>query len=247
MNIELSHALRAAHEAANDVLARRRRLDEQTKILPAAIDRCEEDLARLRNQLAQSEADGSICPPDEVMLHQSNADELRPRVEAAAKRLDDLRRQMQALENTAPQIDKAVTDAARLFQAELQSFARDITVVLEQELISALEAPRRVIERLSALRPLDHAHDFFNAMFLPAPSTYRNFYGFDQSRHGHQNLLEVTVPDPQLAAQLKPLIETQARLRAYRPYVPRRARPNQTPSAHGYVIEGRAEPRAVLR
>jgi hypothetical protein len=240
--IEIPAQLREADEAARAALSRRRRLDEQTSTLPAEIERGEQEVARLRSELANMEADAAIAMTSaEQVQAQRRAEALRAQIDPALTELENARRRLEVLESRAADLDDAVAEASQAFEVEIQSFQQALMDAFDVELFEALAPARAVVARLRALNQLDHrCRNFLNAMCVPCPSIQWQLDSVDLRLIG-RNLIAVDEPDAEMAAQLAPLNATRVALRAHQKYVPlavaEAERRKRIPSHHGYTME----------
>jgi hypothetical protein len=238
--IELPRELVAADQTARAALDKRRRLDAQTATLPADIERADKALAALCDELRHAEVDAAVAPPAEAAQIQQRADALHGKVEIATKQLAELQRKFEAFEISAPRIDAEVTDVARVFEAELQTYLRALMTAFDQELDDALAPARAVVAKMLPLQSFDLGRNFLNTMCVPLPTLNWQLDSVDLRLVG-RNLLAADEPDADMVARLAPLIATRTALRSHQAYVPRAVaeeeRRKRIPTSHGYRIE----------
>jgi hypothetical protein len=222
----LPRELLDAIDAANAELARRRRLDHATSEAPHKIAELELKVERLRDELAQHEAEAALSERggDDEIRSRRAADQTLKSLSFAEREIDDFQRSLAALEAAAPAIDEAVTQAGVVLNREIQTFGDNYRASIAAEL-RVLRAPilsLLVQARAVGLGLFDVG--FTDAAFLGDPETFVSLGRGNRLDYLGANLIDCRnasgAPNDPLVQAFEPVRAARSALGRHRPYVP---------------------------
>ncbi|MCL9851198.1 hypothetical protein RSP673_011140 [Ralstonia solanacearum P673] len=222
----LTPEVESAIQEVHDALARRKLLDEAANAAPAQIAGLEQEINRLRGEIAGREADTALCAGADLAGIERAIKKLESELATKETELRRAKARIEALEARAPEIDAAIDTAGGALNLEVSMLVARFKSVVAQEMREAAKALQPIMERARAMGP--QLNDFCVGAYLPDPETFMLSAVNYKSQNGNAgvNLLrgESGMPNP-VVEVMKPVNEALAALGRHSAYVPLAKRP----------------------
>lgn len=222
----LTPEVKAAIQEVHDALARRKLLDEAANAAPVQIAGLEQEINRLRGEIAGREADTALCADADLAGIERAIKKLESELVTKETELRRTKARIEALEARAPEVDAAIDTAGGVLNLEVSMLVASFKSLVAQEMREAAKALLPIMERARAMGP--QLNDFCVAAYLPDPETFMLSAINYKSQNGNVgvNLLrgESGMPNP-VVEVMKPVNEALAALGRHSAYVPLAKRP----------------------
>jgi hypothetical protein len=229
----LPEELKAAIASVHDAIERRKALVNVIDSSPAQLAAKEQEIASLRGELVEAEADILLIEEGKVPALQKQIDKMVATIEEKEVEVSRFKARIDALEQRVPTIDSEIEAAGPVLNIEVSKFSSLLKARIGAELRDAMPAVRAILNKARALESVGYCADFFRIAFVPdlelaVPPTLVHIGA------GQNNLLNNDTPrEPNVIDELlAPARAAMAAMRAHRPYVPLANRPKP------YVTKG---------
>ena len=226
---EITPELNAAIQAVHAAFMRRKNLDDAVNALPKMVSDHEQDVMRLSDELAASEAQLALSSGDQAKKLEHCCELLSAALSKKENELKRTKLRVIALEGLAPEIDAAVEEAGSLLNIEVGILAGAIKSQIASEMREAVLPVLAVMAKAQAANLNHQFREFLLAAYLPDPESFMSLGGFSGAQnYSGINLLESNISNPDataIARNLKPIKDALGLVKLHAHYVPLAKRP----------------------